>query len=217
MLWERSSPFNTVRRFVMPASSSRGQNTCRFWLSRFVAVFAVLALSAVVGVSTPGCSPAVPPTPAAKPVAVHHEHDEHAREEHAQKASDGSAEHADHDHGDHEHAHPETLAAGVAELETMWGHVKGALKTGDREKADEHVHEVGHLLEDFEGLLSKVEPSLQESGKQAAKVVFECFDALDVALHGSEEELKKLDVDDLGTRLEAAVESLKTIGAGGSK
>lgn len=198
----------------MPASSSRGQNPCRFRLSRAVAVSAVLALAAVMSVSTPGCSPTVPPSPAAKPAAVHHDHTEHAPEEHAQKAS---AEHADHDHGDHDHAHPETLAAGVAELETMWGHVKEALKTGDREKADEHVHEVGHLLEDFEGLLSKVEPAFQESGKQATQVVFECFDALDAALHGSEEELKKLDIDDLGTRLEAAVESLKTIGAGGSK
>ena len=201
----------------MPASSSRGQGPCRFRLSRAVAVSAVLALAAVMGVGTPGCSPTVPPAPAAKTVAVHHDHAEHAPEEHAPKASADTAEHADHDHGDHDHAHPETLAAGVAELETMWGHVKEALKTGNREKADEHVHEVGHLLEDFEGLLSKVEPAFQESGKQATQVVFECFDALDAALHGSEEELKKLDIDDLGTRLEAAVESLKTIGAGGSK
>lgn len=201
----------------MPASSSRGQNPFRFWLSRTVAMSAVLALAAVTGISMPGCSPTVPPAPAAKPAAVDHDHAEHTHAEHAQKASDGSGVHADHDHGDHEHAHPETLAAGVVELETMWGHVKGALKSGDLEKADEHVHEVGHLLEDFEGLLSKVEPALQESGKQAAQVVFECFDALDAALHGPEEEFKKLDVEELGTRLEAAVESLKTIGKGVSK
>jgi len=162
---------------------------------------------AVVVVS--GCSPAVPPAPAAKPVAAHTAHD---HGEQAQKDSHDHAEHADHDH-----THPETLAAGVAELETMWGHVKESLKAGDREKADDKVHEVGHLLEDFEGLLSKEETSLQDAGKQATQVVFECFDALDTALHGGEEELKKIDVDALGTRLETAIESLKNLGKGGAK
>jgi len=99
----------------------------------------------------------------------------------------------------------------------MWGHVKESLKAGDREKADDKVHDVGHLLEDFEGLLSKEEASLQDAGKQATQVVFECFDTLDAALHGSEEELKKIDVDELGTRLETAIESLKNLGKSGAK
>jgi len=169
---------------------------------------------ALGGLAAPGCSPAVPPAPAAKPVAVHTDHD-HGHDEKASKDSHDHAEHAEHD--DRDHAHPETLAAGVAKLETMWGDVKTALKAGDREKADDKVHAVGHLLEDFEGLLSKEEAVLQDAGKKATAVVFECFETLDAALHGPEEELKKIDVDELGTRLEAAVESLKSLAKGDAK
>lgn len=195
----------------MSASSSRDRNSRHIRLGRSLSVCAMLALG---GLAAPGCSPAVPPAPAAKPVAVHTDHD-HGHDEKASKDSHDHAEHAEHD--DHDHAHPETLAASVAELETMWGDVKTALKAGDREKADDKVHAVGHLLEDFEGLLSKEEAVLQDAGKKATAVVFECFETLDAALHGPEEELKKIDVDELGTRLEAAVESLKSLAKGDAK
>lgn len=192
----------------MSASSSRDRSSRHIRLGRSLSVCAMLAWG---GLAAPGCSPAVPPAPAAKPVAVHTDHD-HGHDEKASKDSHDHAEHAEHD--DHDHAHPETLAAGVAKLETMWGDVKTALKAGDREKADDKVHAVGHLLEDFEGLLSKEEAVLQDAGKKATAVVFECFETLDAALHGPEEELKKIDVDELGTRLEAAVESLKSLAKG---
>jgi len=152
--------------------------------------------------------------PAVKPTVVHSDHD-HA--DHARKGGDEQAGHADHAHDDHDHTHPETLAAGVAELETMWGHVKEALKAGDREKADDKVHAVGHLLEDFEALLAKEDAALQDVGKKATEAVFECFDTLDTALHGGEDELKKIDVEELATRVEAAIESLKTVGKTGSR
>lgn len=195
----------------MSASSSRDRSSRHIRLGRSLSVCAMLALG---GLAAPGCSPAVPPAPAAKPVAVHTDHD-HGHDEKASKDSHDHAEHAEHD--DHDHAHPETLAASVAELETMWGDVKTALKAGDREKADDKVHAVGHLLEDFEGLLSKEEAVLQDAGKKATAVVFECFETLDAALHGPEEEFKKIDVDELGTRLEAAVESLKSLAKGDAK
>ena len=193
----------------MSVSSSGGRSPRRNRLRLSLAVCAMLSLGGAAVVAFPGCSPAVPPAAPAKPTAVPaaHDHSVHDHAEHAPKDS--------HDHA--EHAHPETLAAGVAALETMWGHVKESLKAGDREKADDKVHEVGHLLEDFEGLLSKEEASLQDAGKQATQVVFECFDALDAALHGGEEELKKIDVDELGTRLESAMESLKNLGKGDAK
>jgi hypothetical protein len=166
-------------------------------------LFGVLLGMLSVGVL--GCSPAAAPVAPAKPVAAHTEHDEHD----------------DHDHGkadDHDdHAHPETLAAGVAELEAMWGHVKAALKADDREKADEKVHAVGHLLEDFEKLLAKEKAEAQEAGKKATQEVFDCFDKLDEAFHGEEDALKKLDLDALGERLEAAIKSLKDLAPGGSK
>jgi len=149
----------------------------------------------------------------AKPAAVHGDHDH----DHGKGDDHDHGKQADHDHDDHDHTHPETLAAGVAELETMWGHVKSALKAGDREKADDKVHAVGHLLEDFEALLAKEKAESQEAGKKATEQVFECFDALDAALHGDEDELKKLNIDDLGERLEAAIKTLKGLAPGGTK
>lgn len=157
-----------------------------------------------------GCSPAAAPVSPAKPVAAQADHDKH---DHGKKD--------DHDHGkadDHDdHDHPETLAAGVAELETMWGHVKAALKADDREKADEKVHAVGHLLEDFEKLLAKEKAEAQEVGKKATQEVFDCFDTLDEAFHGEEDALKKLDLDALGERLETAIKSLKSLTTGAPK
>jgi hypothetical protein len=154
-----------------------------------------------------GCSPAAAPVAPAKPVAAHADHDKHDKHD--------NHDHDDHD--DHDHAHPETLAAGVAELEAMWGHVKAALKADDREKADEKVHAVGHLLEDFEKLLAKEKAEAQEAGKKATQEVFDCFDKLDEAFHGEEDALKKLDLDALGERLEAAIKSLKSLATGGTK
>jgi hypothetical protein len=168
-----------------------------------------------------GCSPAAAPVVVAKPAAAHddhdHDHDDHGKHDDHDKHHDHD-KHDDHDdHDDHDHVHPTTLAAGVAELETTWGHVKAALKAGDRDTADDKVHAVGHLLEDFESLLAKEKAEAQEAGKKATQEVFECFDTLDVALHGDEAELKKIDVEVLGGRLEAALKTLKNLAEGNAK
>ena len=166
-----------------------------------------------------GCSPATPPVAPAKPVAAahaDHDHDhDHGKDDSHDQGKKNSKDHDD--HGDHDHAHPETLAAGVLEVEAMWGHVKEALKAGDREKADEKVHAVVHLLEDFEWLLAKEKAEAQEAGKRATQEVFDCFDKLDEAFHGDEDDLKKLDLDALGERLESAIKTLKGLGTGSGK
>lgn len=177
----------------MPDSSFRGPHLAALWLGHCRTAMPLLACGLLAG-TLPGCSPTGAPPPAARQVAV--QHDDHAKHD------------DDHGHDDHEHAHPTTLAAGVAELEAMWGHVKGALQAGERDKADDKVHAVGHLLEDFEGLLAKEEAAAQEVGKKATQEVFECFDVLDTALHGAEDDLKKVDLDKLGERLEAAIKTL---------
>ena len=182
--------------------------------SLFGVLFRMLPVG-MLSVGVLGCSPAAAPVAPAKPVAAHADHDKHDKHDHDHGKDD------DHDHGkadDHDdHAHPETLAAGVAELEAMWGHVKAALKADDREKADEKVHAVGHLLEDFEKLLAKEKAEAQEAGKKATQEVFDCFDKLDEAFHGEEDALKKLDLDALGERLEVAIKSLKDLASSGSK
>lgn len=170
--------------------------------------------------TTSGCSPApAPVVPVPRPVAVKADHDHHEDHDHHDKHDHGKASgtHDEHGDDDHAHAHPETLAAGVAELETLWGHVKTALKAGDRDKADDKVHDAGHLLEDFEALVANEKSDLQEAGKQATQEVFECFDILDTALHGAEDDLKKVDVDELGGRLEKAFKSLKELAGGTAK
>jgi hypothetical protein len=163
-----------------------------------------------------GCSPATPPVAPAKPVAAAHADHDHDHD-HGKGDSHDHGKKTGNDQDDHDHAHPETLAAGVAEVEAMWGHVKEALKAGDRDKADEKVHAVGHLLEDFEGLLAKEKAEAQEAGKKATQEVFDCFDKLDEAFHGDEDDLKKLDLDALGERLEAAIKTLKGLTTGSGK
>ena len=179
----------------------------------------ILCWFGIVSVGIPlagivGCSPATPPVAPAKPVAAAHADHDH---DHGKDDSNDRGKKTGHDHDDHDHAHPETLAAGVLEVEAMWGHVKEALKAGDREKADEKVHAVGHLLEDFEGLLAKEKAEAQEAGKKATEEVFDCFDKLDEAFHGDEDDLKKLDLDALGERLEAAIKTLKGLTTGSGK
>jgi len=195
-------------RCVMRALMSDDRSFCGVFLG--VLSVGVLSVGAV------GCSPAPPTAASVKQVAAQadhdHDHDKHDDHDHGK---DGDQDHGKKD--DHDHVHPETLAAGVLELDTMWGQVKAALKAGDRDKADEKVHAVGHLLEDFEALLAKEKADAQEAGKKATQEVFECFDKLDEAFHGDEEDLKKLDLNALGERLEAAIKSLKELATGGSK
>lgn len=148
-----------------------------------------------------GCEPAPAPPPRAQQAA--HDH----------------AGHADHGHADHGHAaegghkHPETLAAGLAELETTWTEVKSALAAGEHEKADDRVHMVGHLLEDLEGLLAKAKPAAEAeaAAKKALEEIFSCFDTLDAAVHEGPEAIKKVDVESLGGRIGEAVKTLKDI------
>lgn len=127
--------------------------------------FPSLALAA--GWIAGGCAPAA--KPAAKPAAP-------------------VAKSADADHADH--VHPETLAEGIAELETAVKDVAEKLGSGATEAADDAVHAVGHLLGDLEELLKKQEltADIKEAGTKALAELGECFDKLDVAMHAAEGE-----------------------------
>jgi molecular chaperone GrpE (heat shock protein) len=103
----------------------------------------------------------------------------------ADKAATKAAGGHDHDHGHEEHEHPESLAAGIAQVKRAAADVKAHLANGANEAADDVVHGMGHLVEDIEGLLSK--EKLSDAGKTAVKKalaeLFDCFDKLDTALH----------------------------------
>ena len=113
-----------------------------------------------------GCS-----RPASPPVAPPQVHDDHG-----------------HDHGHADHDHPETLAAGIAQLKQAAADVKAHLAAGKTDAADEVVHGVGHVIEDVQGLLPK--EKLSDEGRAAAAKaldeIFACFDELDAALHAPE-------------------------------
>jgi hypothetical protein len=103
------------------------------------------------------------------------------------RAADKAAAGHDHDHGHAEHDHPESLAAGIAQVKRAVADVKAHLANGANEAADDVVHGMGHLVEDIEGLLSK--ENLSDAGKAAVKKataeIFDCFDKLDTALHAA--------------------------------
>jgi len=155
-----------------------------------------------------GCSPAAPPpTPPATAHARHdHDHDDHDdHDEH----DDHDHDH-DHDHGKDDHDEPETVAAGIAELEKLCADVKTHLAAGLHDKADGAVHMVGHLLEDIGELVSKEKPAAAAEAKQALDAVFDCFDRFDTALHAADEEARrKLDYAEHAPAIEAAVAKLK--------
>jgi len=153
----------------------------------------------LMGLVLGGCSPAAPTAkPAAARVDAGHDHDD---------KHDGKHD----DEHDDDHKHPETLAAGVAEIESLWKSVQDSLAKGKRDAADDAVHAVGHLLEDLEGLSAAVKSESREAAQAAVAEIFACFDTLDTALHGEEEDLKKVDLDALGSRLVEAFGKLRAV------
>jgi hypothetical protein len=121
--------------------------------------------------------------------------------------------HEDHDHGDHEHAHPTTLAEGVAALAWTAGVVKDKLAAGAADEADDAVHDLGHLLEDLQGLVRKEEipAEAKASATKAIDELFECFDKLDTALHaepGAGDAPKDVHAS-IAERIEAAIGALR--------
>lgn len=150
-------------------------------MSRLVALLAPLTLLAPIC----GCSPAAKAPPVAKPAAAKPAGDDH-----------------DHDHSDH--AHPETLAAGIAELEQAVADVAAKLAEGADDAADESVHAIGHLVDDLRGLLAKQEglaDDAKAAGTQALDEIFTAFNTLDEAIHS--------DADDVKAKVREAHDSVK--------
>ena len=49
----------------------------------------------------------------------------------------------------------------------------------------------------------------EAAGKKAIDEVFACFETLDTALHATEDEAKKIEIDEIAPRIEAAIATLK--------
>ncbi len=151
-----------------------------------------------------GCAPAGPPAAAVTATQAGHDHDEHDDHEHDDH---------DHDHDDHDdHEHPVTVAGGLDELEDVCRRVKESLAAGDLDKADDSVHMVGHLVEDLQKLVAESKPDADAAAAatKALDEIFDCFDAMDTALHSTDAEAaRKLDYAAYAPRIEAAIETLR--------
>lgn len=158
-----------------------------------------------------GCAPPAAPPPEAKPAPAATEQKPAAPESAAAAAKADTDKHDHDDHADHEH--PQTLAAGVAELETTLESLGKHLAADAKDEADDAVHAVGHLLEDLEGLVAKgsLEADAKAAASKAIAELYECFDKLDVAFHAAEGESEppaKVHAS-LAERIAAAVKALK--------
>lgn len=163
-----------------------------------IACVAVAYLAFVIG-----CAPSSPTAPAAATTAAGHAHDNHDEHDHDDHDHD-------HDHADHEE--PESVAAGIAQLEKLCADAKAHLAAGDYDKADGPVHMVGHLLEELGELVAKEKPTIEAEARTAIDAVFECFDKIDTAIHAADEEArKKLDYAEHAPAIEAAIAKLKEL------
>jgi hypothetical protein len=147
-------------------------------------------------VLTAGCAPSAPPAATAR-VDDSHKHDGHG-----------------HDHGGEAYESPNTIAAGIAELEKVCASVKAELAAGKHDQADAKVHMVGHLLDDLRGLVTDSKPAaeVEQAAKKALDDIFDCFDKMDTALHAADESVKQsLDYADHAPTIEAATKTLRDL------
>lgn len=161
--------------------------------------FALAAMLLPLACLAIGCAPAAAPPAATARVEASHDHDH---------GHDG------HDHGDEDYDSPNTIAAGIAALETICGDVKSELAEGDLDDADGKVHMVGHLLDDLRVLVMDAKPAadVEAAAKKALDEIFDCFDKMDTALHAADEaERKSLDYADHASTIESGIKTLKSL------
>ncbi|MFM7035982.1 MAG: hypothetical protein ACKOYJ_12515 [Planctomycetia bacterium] len=161
-----------------------------------------------------GCSPAPAPAPKAVPVARVHTHADADHHDHDHSHDHGHDDGDDHDHGDMAHLPHDTLGEALAELKKVCSAARAELTAKNLEKADGHVHMVGHLLDDMHRLLedAKLPEEPQAAAKKALDDVFESFDALDSALHSSDEKVRSaIEYLEHEPKINAAIESLERI------
>ena len=171
-----------------------------------------LALLVAAGTWIAGCSQPAGPAGQQRPgsgtqVGTNHDH---AHDDHA---------HDDHGHDDHGHddaasfTPPKTLAEAVAQLKQLSADIEAALAEKKTKLADDLVHNAGTLIEDLHKKIdaADLQEKAQAAATAAAEAIFDVYDKLDTALHGAEEELKKIDFSTYGPSLNAATATLEEL------
>jgi len=170
------------------------------WLT-LLPLLAYLTLTTGCGKGSPTPQQTAPaPAPPRAAVASHdeHDHDEH-----------------DHDAHDHEHDHPafepaKTIAEAIARVKALGADVQKALAAQEMDLADDLVHSVGRVIEDLHAKIAAAEldTKAREAATAAADSIFDAYEKLDTALHGAEEEIKKIDFAAYLPTLDSATNTL---------
>jgi hypothetical protein len=170
-----------------------------------------LAAVATLGCGSSENGPAVTPTNAPAATQEHGEHDGH------EHANNGHG-HEGHGHGDHEghdHSHadagspPADFASAVAELQSLYETIRDAFQSGDQDKADNALHQVGHLLEALPELAGEAGLGEQElaQAKSASSAMFEEYGNIDEAIHSG----KEPDYEAVAEKLDTAMAELSAL------
>ena len=170
------------------------------WLT-LLPLLAYLTLTTGCGKGSPTPQQTAPaPAPPRAAVASHdeHDHDEH-----------------DHDEHDHEHDHPafepaKTIAEAIARVKALGADVQKAMAAQEVDLADDLVHSVGRVIEDLHAKIAAAEldTKAREAATAAADSIFDAYEKLDTALHGAEEEIKKIDFAAYLPTLDSATNTL---------
>ena len=148
-----------------------------------------------------GCNkPASQPEVAGDADAASHEEHDHDHDAHHDHDDEG------HDHGEADHDHPQTYAEAVEKVEGLETEMREALANGDTEKADDALHEIGHVLEHVAELSKDASLSADEQDevKKDVAELFDHFGVLDEKIHGEEE----FTYDEYSEKIHAAIERL---------
>lgn len=123
-----------------------------------------------------------------------------------------AAKHDDHDH-DHghshageKHAHPESYAAAIKQLGELRDKIRDAFAKKETKDADEHVHEVGELLEEVGELAEKEKFNAPDvlAVKTLVSELTDHFEEVDKTLHGE----KGKSWDEVAKAIDAAITKL---------
>jgi hypothetical protein len=148
-------------------------------------------------IATLGCGSSesgVAVTQANEAAAEPHDHEEpgdhkHGEDSHGPEGG-GHAAHGGHAHGEAGSGGPPAdFASTVAELRPLYETIRDAFQAGDKDKAHEPLHQIGHLLEALPESASMAGFGDQElaTAKSASAAMFKAYGEIDEAMHAGKE------------------------------
>ncbi len=185
------------------------------WLS-LLPLLAYLTLTTGCGKGSPTPQQTAPAPAPPRAAVANHDHDDHDHDDHDHDDHDhDDHDHDEHDHDEHDHDDPafepaKTIAEAIARVKALGADVQKALAAQEMDLADDLVHSVGRVIEDLHAKIAAAEldTKAREAATAAADSIFDAYEKLDTALHGAEEEIKKIDFAAYLPTLDSATNTL---------